>query len=48
MEVSGYLSGLPSDRRDLLAAFHDMIVVNDASVSPFFRAMMGKEMILYE
>jgi Domain of unknown function (DU1801) len=48
MEVSDYISSIPSDRQALLSALHDMIMTNDPGVSPVVKPMMGKEMILYE
>jgi hypothetical protein len=48
MEVSEYISSMPTDRQALLTALHDTIITNDPSVSPVVKLMMGKEMILYE
>jgi hypothetical protein len=48
MTVSEYISSMPVDRQELLAALHEAIIANDATVNPVIKPMMGKEMILYE
>ena len=48
MNVSEFISTMPSDRQVLLTALHDTIMANDPSVGPVIKPMMGKEMILYE
>jgi len=48
MNVSEYISSIPSERQSLLTVLHETIMTNDPGVSPIIKPMMGKEMILYE
>ncbi len=48
MNVSEFISSMPSDRQALLTKIHETIITNDPGVSPVVKPMMGREMILYE
>jgi hypothetical protein len=48
MEISEFISSMPAERQETLTAIHQAILVNDPSVVPVIKPMMGKEMILYE
>lgn len=48
MEISEFISTMPTDRQATLTAIHQLILANDPSVIPVIKSMMGKEMILYE
>jgi len=48
MKIAEFLSNLPADRRELLNAFHEVIIAHDPNVMAAIKPMMGKEMILYE
>jgi hypothetical protein len=48
MTIAEFISTMPADRQQLMTALHEAIIANNATVIPVIKAMMGKEMILYE
>ncbi len=48
MTIQEYIKSAPVERQALLTRLHESITVNDPSVKPVIKAMMGKDMILYE
>jgi len=48
MEISEFISAVPTDRQSLFAGLHNTILNNDPGVKPVVKPMMGKDMILYE
>jgi hypothetical protein len=48
MTIQEYISNAPVERQGLLTMLHEAIITNDPSIKPVLKAMMGKDMILYQ